>query len=247
MPSPTYFFMASEVRSGSTYVAELIAYSLNASTGHEVWGLAQEALRDLNDGSTSEEVRTLLTSLWSSPQDFKSSKVMCAQLSILNRHAKVDPELRELAFGERARWVVVRRRNRIRQAVSLAVARQSGVYHSYEPDNASCAVDIDMESVKEALHAVIVSDEYLRLFSSVPARCVELFYEDVVQDPAAAVGKLLRDLGMLPASAEFNFANAKLRPDQAASKEELESEFAEWLLENHHPRDARKNQAGSAA
>ena len=231
---PTYLFMASEVRSGSTYVAELISYSVNASFGFEVWGLNREELRDLTDQDTATDIRTLVSTLWLSRENIRSSKVMCSQLSILTRCARRDRAVQSLLFGENARWIIVRRRNRIRQAVSLATARKSGVYHSYAR-TAEPQLSVSMSDVEDALRAINLSDEYLRLFSSVPSVCAEIFYEDVLADPQGTIRAALEDVGVLPQSTRFILGEAKLSPDRQAQKADLELAFGDWLLENHHP------------
>ena len=233
--APTYLFMASEVRSGSTYIAELISYSLKESLNLEVWDLTKERLRDFNDYSSPQEVEEAVSSLWLSPQNFRSSKIMCAQLSIMNRCARSDSDLADLVFGPNAKWIVVRRRNRIRQAVSLAVARETGVYHSYEQQSAGKRSEVSVQSIEAALRAVMLSDEYLRLFSAIPAVCAELFYEDILADPMSTIGDALRKMGLLEKADDLKLADAKLIPDRIAEKADLEARFADWFLENHHP------------
>jgi LPS sulfotransferase NodH len=232
---PTYLFMASEVRCGSTYVAELISYSLNASLGFEVWDLAKELLRNVDDSCSPLDIRTEVSALWLSPHNIRSSKLMCPQLSIMTRCARVDRSLEELVFGKDARWIIVRRRNKIRQAVSLAVARKSGVYHSYEHDKAQGSGEASAADVEDALRAVILSDEYLRLFSSVPAVAAQVFYEDVCRDPMGVISGALRKIGFMPEDKCLAPVEPKLVPDHQAEKAHLETTFSEWLLENHHP------------
>jgi LPS sulfotransferase NodH len=232
--TPTYLFMASEVRSGSTYVAELISYSLNASFGLEAWDLTKELLRELDDHSSPADVGTRVSSLWLSPENLRSSKVMCSQLSILTRSARRNLAVQQLVFGEDARWIVVRRRNKIRQAVSLATARKSGVFHSYCEDVGIAPLEVSLAEVESALRAVILSDEYLRLFSSVPENCAEVFYEDVLADPIESIRAALDKIGVLPEAGQLIAGEVKLSRDRQAEKADLELAFGHWLLENHH-------------
>lgn len=233
--SETCFFLASEVRSGSTYIAELISYSLNASFGYELWDLASEHLRNLNDYSTAADVHARISSLWLSPQNIRSSKVMCAALSVISRWTRRNPELKQRVFGDSAKWIIVRRRDKIRQAVSLAVARQSGVFHNYDSSAADDEVSVSMKDVEDALSAVILSDEYLRLFSAVPNQCATVFYEDVLEDPNAVLGNALTNIGLLERPGDFELSAVKIAPDHQRQKTALQESFSEWLLENHHP------------
>jgi len=160
--------------------------------------------------------------------------VMCATLSVLVRCARSDAALRNMVFGPRAKWIVVRRRNRIRQAVSLAVARKTNRYHSYFADESESYVDVSMGEIEASLRAVIMSDCYLDSFCTLPAVSTELFYEDVLADPAGSTRRALRDIGLLADPARFTFGDAKLVPEHRIQKLALEESFRHWLLENNH-------------
>lgn len=234
LAEPTYVFVASEVRSGSTYVAELISYSLHASGGGEVWDLTKEQFRHLDDRSLPEDVTATLSALSLSPEQFRSSKVMCSALSVLVRCARSDAGLRDTVFGPRAKWIVVRRRNRIRQAVSLAVARKTNRYHVYCAEEGESHVDVSLGEIEDALRAVIMSDCYLESFLALPHVATQVFYEDVMADPAGSTRRALNDLGLLTDRARFTFRDAKLVPDRRLQKLALEESFRHLLLENNH-------------
>lgn len=231
---PTYLFVASEVRSGSTYVAELLAYSLFASGRGEAWGLTMEHFRHIDDLSTPEQVSGGLAGLWRSPEQLCATKLMASQLSVLTRCARADQDLCDLVFGQRAKWFVVRRRNKIGQAVSLAVARKTDQWHNYREIREECAIDVSIADIQSALKAVILSDCYLESFLSLPATCVELFYEDVIADPKQSIRDALTKAGLLSDPAAFRFGDSKLVPDRQAEKANLEAAFRHWLLENNH-------------
>lgn len=231
---PTYVFVASEVRSGSTYVAELLAYSLFASGGGEAWGLTMEHFRHIDYLSTPEQVYGGLAGLWRSPEQLCAAKIMVSHLSVLTRSARADVNLHNLAFGRKAKWFVVRRRNKIGQAVSLAVARKTHQWHNYCEIREKCAVDVSVEDIHSALKAVILSDCYLESFASLPEVCVELFYEDVLDDPQRSIRDALTKAGLLSDPSAFCFGDAKLVPDRRAQKADLEAAFRHWLLENNH-------------
>lgn len=68
-------FIASEVRSGSTYVAEAIAYSIAQSFGVECWGLAHEKFAVLDGDFQPAKVRSILNGLCINQAGFRSAKL----------------------------------------------------------------------------------------------------------------------------------------------------------------------------
>lgn len=215
-------------------MAELLSYTLDASGGGEAWELTKEQFRHFNDRSTPADVAESISALWLSPQAIRSAKVMCSALSVLIRCARADNALHDLAFGSRAKWIVVRRRNRIRQAVSLAMARKTNQYHVYAPVEDERPVDVSLQEIEAALRAVIMADCFLESFLTIPKVCCELFYEDVLADPAGAIRRALSDLGLVTDPKTFSFSEAKLVPERQFRKAELERSFRHWLLENNH-------------
>lgn len=232
-----YLFLASDVRSGSTYVSELIAYSLEEFADFQLFDITQEKLSYLDDAATPAEVYTTLTSLWTNPNGIRSTKVMCAALSVVVRSARRDQQLAELAFGPRARWIVVRRRDRIAQAVSLAYARRSGRYHDYAENRIEGDDRPTMAEIRDALLAINLSDDYLNLFKSVPSTATELFYEDVLADPQNSIANALEEVGLVERNSGLSVAQAKLVPTDGESKRRSQAEFEHWLLENNHRTD----------
>lgn len=132
--SEKFLFMASEVRSGSTFFAKLISSSFHKSYGEEFWDLSRELLSTLKDSSTRDEMLSITRNLYLNKSGYRSCKIMCAQLSIISREARKDQEIKDIFFGGNTYWIVFRRKNKIKQAISLAMARKSNIYHSYDAD-----------------------------------------------------------------------------------------------------------------
>jgi len=115
------------------------------------------------------------------------------------------------------------------------MARKTNQYHAYAPVEDQRPVDVPLDEIEAALRAVIMADCFLESFLTIPQVCCELFYEDVLADPAGATCRALSNLGLVPDPKRFSFREAKLMPERQFRKAELERSFRHWLLENNHP------------
>jgi LPS sulfotransferase NodH len=107
---------------------------------------------------------------------------------------------------ERTRFVMLRRRDRIAQAVSLAKAEMSGRFHSNQDGaEALTAEDYDGEAILHCLHRIERAEHELADFAErvkgVAAPVV--YYEDICADPAGFVGATLEMLD-LPMPGDFD-------------------------------------------
>jgi LPS sulfotransferase NodH len=225
-------WMAAEVRSGSTYIAETLAYSFSASFGIDCWALARENFAPLNEDSRPETVRALLGQLYINQAGFRSSKLMVKDMGALFRAADAGPALRDEFFVDDCAWIVVRRRNKVRQAVSAALAAASGTYHYYggsgpDPDS---AVDLPMELVREAMVAICLSDDYLAMLAARLSRSITVYYEDFLADPAGWVTAIINQLRIPVDVSQLQMAPPKLTPTSQSRKADLEQAFADYFL-----------------
>lgn len=230
-------FIASEVRCGSTYVAETLSYDLYESHGYELWDLTKEHFAGLDDDTTAEQAALTLNSLYLDSSGFVASKFMCKSLTYLQRLAERSPEVREAFFGDEAYWIVVRRDDRIEQAVSLALACKSGVFHHYgDPKTADDRdVELSLEELDAALKAISLSDIYLQTFAaSLPrGRVLTFEYRDFLADQAGALARV-RALCGFPASDRVSRPNgARLRRTAQLQKREAAARLRQWLLANY--------------
>ena len=233
-------FLASPVRSGSTYIAEEIAYRLQRYGEFEFFDLTRDAFAGLTDSSTAAEIKEVYGKLFEDPRSgWSTTKIHCAGLSIITREARRDPELREAFFGANSRWIIVQRRNKIAQAVSLATARKSDVWHVYgDPESAGDQdVKVGVTEIQKALHAILFDDVYLDALSGMlaPERVIRVTYEDVfggARKTTAAVAKLCElDVKL---GKERHKQVAKIVPSARSVKSSLVEEFTNWLAENYH-------------
>jgi LPS sulfotransferase NodH len=230
-------FIASEARSGSTFIAETLAYELHAALGYDLWQLSQEPFQALNDRSTPEEALSTLAWLHLDKSGFAGAKVLCGHMAHLWRLASVSPAVRAAFFGPHAYWIVVRRKDLVDQAVSLAAARKSGVFHHYA--DVQAAPDREdppkLEEIEAALKAIALSDVYLELWTRElpPERTVSLIYEDFLVDQVGALQRI-HDLCQFPPLDVAAYANgAKLKRTESDAKRRASAAYKAWLLGNY--------------
>lgn len=230
-------FLLSEARSGSTYVAEVIAYSLFETFGIEFWDLAQEPFNHLTDASKASDATIVLDHLFLNQAGIRCAKLLCGQLSIINREAQTDPILHQRLYGPSNFWLVVRRRDSVAQAVSLADARASGIYHAFDAhlDQPEEAIRITHGDIYDALKAIALSGQFLELFAQLPTNCRVIWYEDFRADPLPTLRALCEDLALANCeTAPLKPRPAKLIPIRQNAKTQLANSFSHWLLQNYH-------------
>ncbi|WP_179949793.1 Stf0 family sulfotransferase [Burkholderia sp. MSMB1459WGS] len=232
-------YIASEVRSGSTFIAESISYYLNERFGYQFWDLAQERFSALHAESNTDEIMGIQSTLYLNPQGWASSKIMCKALSIIKRESTHSEALKNAFFGPNAYWIVIRRKNKIQQAISLAMAKKSGLYHYYgdpndAPDN---TITPNQAEIEEALKSILLSDIYLESFASTlpPDRHIEISYENFLETKIEHLNKI-NALCNFPtdeeATKEINLA--KIKQTAQSEKKAARSKFIDWFLENYH-------------
>lgn len=229
-------FIASEVRSGSTFIAETIAYELHRSCGYGLWDLTHEKFSFIDKNTSAEEILNVWSALYLDGSGFVSSKLMCKALSRIHRLADESEALREAFFGDNAYWIVVRRKDRIEQAISLALAYKTNTFHHYgDPDEAKDNKgELTLEEMDWALKAVSLTDIYLQaLASSLPKeRTLPMFYKDFVADQAGYLEKVHALCGF----PEFDGANyineSKIKQTGQGVKQFYAEQFRRWFLAN---------------
>jgi transposase-like protein len=229
--------MASGVRSGSTFIAESIAYHFHAAAGMMLFDLTKEHLDSINDKSRAPEILRRLQALWTNAEGWAATKIMCGSLSVMTRESLRKSELKTALFGPGTYWIIVRRRDRIRRAVSLACAKRSGAWHVYEEGHAT---DSGMPTVVEsraALEEILLDDIYLEVLSDniPPERRTDVIYEDFLSNPTPVIDRLHTVLGVAKASGVMPFRDlTKIRPSDSNQKRKAVAEFKDWIKENHH-------------
>ena len=230
-------FIASQVRSGSTFAAELIAYHFDKLFGFKLYDLTKEHFSSLDDRSESGDLQKVIDALYLDSSGYVCAKVMTESLSVISKIANSEPSIAEQFFGKNAYWVLIRRRDRIRQAISLAYAEKNNVFHSYVGDSDTKAPLIPTcVEINDALRKILNSDVYLDALSTrFGGQYVEFYYEDIINNVPGyltCVAKLCdfdaSRIGVVTADI------AKIKVDFSREKRISYTEFLNWFLCNNH-------------
>jgi hypothetical protein len=244
-------FIASEVRSGSTYIAEAIAYHFQNSFGYSLFDLTKEHFADLNDKSTPGEILGIYDSLYQDHRGWVTCKIMCPALSIILRESRKSEQVCESVFGANSHWIIVRRRSKIEQAVSLAFARRTGNWHSYEGDEVSSELlEVGPKDVEDALRAILLSDTYLEALAGfIPdQRKSVVHYEDFMATPLPFIARLYGVLGLPNVGDQVTYVDeTKIRRDAIVRKHCAAAEFSAWLTQNYHAVERRMGEHANRA
>ena len=230
-------FIASEVRSGSTFIAESLAYELDRNLGFELWGVTQEPFNIIDEQSSSSEILDIWGRLYLDGSGFSASKIMCKALSIICHSAENSDEIKRTFFGDNTYWVVIRRRDRIKQAISLAMAIKTGLYHYYGNPDESQDKDTELSNVdiENALRIICLSDIFLEVLTSRldKSRLVNIYYEDFLADEVGCLNRIYAMCGFPPVEPETYINQAKLKPTAQESKRTSYEKFSQWFLKNY--------------
>jgi len=136
-----------------------------------------------------------------------AAKLMWSQLSDMEQHATALPELAgltgsellQLLFGGPS-YVWVRRRDKVRQAISLWRALQTGIWRLEHPADGAGTPELtySFEGIDHLRRRLSIDDEgWSRFFAGSGLAPLELYYEDDVEpDPAGAVSRVLAHVGV---------------------------------------------------
>jgi LPS sulfotransferase NodH len=230
--------IASEVRSGSTFIAESIAYHFEKTFGAVLFDLTKEPFADLCGASSHEQIMTTFNSLYLGHQGWVAAKIMCAALSVIVREARNADGLMQAFFGPDAHWIIVRRREKVRQAVSLAYARKTGDWHVYDTAPADSKLIVaTRKETEDALRSILLSDIYLESFRSFVSsdKVIEVYYEDFLLEPARLIERIYDVLGLVRPEGGVKYVDqTKIRRHSTGAKRQADLDFNSWLLENYY-------------
>lgn len=230
--------IASEVRSGSTFIAESIAYHFEAAFGDVLFDLTKEHFAGLNETSSHAEILANFNSLYLGDKGWVATKIMCAALSVIVREARKADALWQAFFGPDTHWIIVRRREKVRQAVSLAYARKTGDWHVYAAARkGSDPAVATLKETEDALRSILLSDVYLDSFKTLISRgkVTEVYYEDFLSEPTPLIERIYDVLGLVRPEGGVRYVDrTKIRRHALKAKRQVDRDFKTWLLENYY-------------
>ena len=189
-------FLASEVRCGSTFVAETFAYDLHAELGGEFWDLAKEHFADVDESTPAEAVLRTWGALFLDRSGFVACKFLCKSLAhIAGWRRRRQPCARRSSGRRRIGSCCGERTGSIKPSASPWRARRGSTTIIPQPKpRRTPAPNWRPREIYEALAAVAASDVYLEVFAQqlAPERAISLTYEQFVADAAGGLDAMRR-------------------------------------------------------
>ena len=202
-PPRQLYMIATLPRTGSSYFSHLLWQSGCLGAPLEYLNFLPEgpARLAVSDPQQQLSVWRSLLHLRTSPNGVFGVKCFSLQLRELQQRNPV--LLREvfstlLMRGPATRVIKLRRRDRVAHAISYARSALSGIWRrEQEVAGGAAVVDYSPEAVEQALAYIDQQEaDWDMLFRELRVEPLTLWYEDVLADPAAAVGQAAQFLGV---------------------------------------------------
>lgn len=193
-PADRGYMICATPRSGSNYLCQLLASTGQLGKPTEYFNTA--ARRTYTDPRYPKDRGAqidIVRSMGATPNGIYAVKVLPLQYSRARRKIDLLRELPNLKF------VRLRRRDRLGQALSLSRVRQTGQIMASKRANAEPIYDV--QHIRSCIHDLqareAIWDKVMLEFGAQP---LVLYYEDVVRDPQAAVDQVAVLMGLAASS-----------------------------------------------
>lgn len=131
------------------------------------------------------------------------------------------------------RVVHLRRADILRQAISFAIARQTGVWISGQESTSDGAV-FDGEMVNDCLNDIALQNaRWTQAFAEVGIEPLNIYYEEAERDIAATVTAIARHAGVIGEGDAIDVAAPTTRQSRAGRTDEWIERYAAWSA--HRP------------
>jgi LPS sulfotransferase NodH len=220
-------------RCGSNFVAEQLASTRKLPRAHESFNWPQAiSFSERNEAKSFRHFCQLLIERYSKNGVY-ASKVGWSQLYFLCR-SKVIPEI----FGM-PRFIYVRRRDLLGQAISFVIAKQTGVWSSKmvsdaKPRYDAAAIAARLESIARA------NARFEVLFAHFGFPVFEIVYEDFLEQGDRCVSAVTEWLGLGPST--INDRGARLQVQRNAVNDEWRDRFLSEQQEFFASRSGRRGE-----
>ena len=192
---PVILLLLFSSRSGSTYAARLLAKTPYFRSVREAFNVSELAIiRKRHKLSDDAAAARKVVELYSTETAFAAK---CGAPGLAGAYLV---GFLETVFGH-ARFIQIKRRDRVAQAVSLVKAELSGRFHSNA--EAKCVVTADQydrERIGMWCDVIGTLDQSLADFAAANRPAPVFWYEDICADPAGFVDAALETAGLPPAN-----------------------------------------------
>ena len=214
--------LASTFRSGSTYVAELLRQNgivgLSLEKFNTIWETAH---------ASDPAFRKVIEEIAATQQDgLLAAKIMWPHRSDLARALRLD-RADSAVLAEcfpQAKWLWVKRRDKVRQAISFWRARQSGRWHVFDGSEEP-RLTYDYDEIRECYREMVTHDVAWEDFfaqAGIVPHVIE--YEDFSDNLGVQLRKVLRFLDVKPMGGKLA-TEVRLKKQRDGFTEEVHERF----------------------
>lgn len=213
-------FICFTQRSGSNHLAELLASTGKLPLGEEIFNWPYVTKRSESRHLTTFRSYCESECLKRSRDGWFSSKLSSSQLYFLAR-------IRFLPNAFEPRFIFIRRRDLIGQAISYVIARQTGNWNSHleatKTQQSRPAYDANFIRAR----AIAIGREnvkFLQFFATFAFPFYEVVYEDLIQNEAGVVSDITQWLGLGPSV--IDVSKTELRPQRGRVNDEWRQRYS---------------------
>jgi LPS sulfotransferase NodH len=190
----TLYLIATTSRSGSTHLCRMLTATRRLGEPAEYYNVRVKPLRMQLWGATSDaDYFQQVVARTSTPNGVCGIKV--ATVAFEQLRASLGPSF-DLV---RPRYIWLRRRDALRQAISLYRAKTTDIWHWHagQPRPTACP-PFDAEQIEVCRREIAAANEYWRDWFVDDANLapLELWYEDVIAAPQTAIAEICRHVGI---------------------------------------------------
>ena len=227
-----YYLVATTHRTGSNLLTQHLRETRIAGLPLEHFSPAHIPKIVARHGFTSPEVSLTayiddLKNKFSTANGVFGTKIMWPHLAAMIEQWKKDPQWETpvtdnpwemlMHFFPKAQMVWLRRDDKLRQAISMARAKQTEIYSSVQLETGSRTVqkepEYDFELIYDNRRRLTRSDDaWGKLFEDAGITPFVLHYEEMCKDPRGAVSRLIKEMGFpgTPQTVEMTFPNSRI-------------------------------------
>jgi LPS sulfotransferase NodH len=194
-------------RSGSNLLAEGIEKNSNAALGGEYFNhpMVANFCRKKNISSFSEYCIRLQKHLLR----MKKKHIFCTKLGQVQLHFLTKMKVLPYLLPN-PKFVLIKRKDILGQAVSFSIANQTSKWKSGQEGTGKRAVFKEADIIKRVEVLVKANASFEQYFALTGEECVQVYYEDLVDNFSGTLSKVIADLGLdLVATPDYSAVSLK--------------------------------------
>jgi LPS sulfotransferase NodH len=202
IPPERTYLLATTPRTGSTWFSHMLWQSgcLGAPLEYLNFDPAGPYFFAAKSPSAQSELWRSALARRTSPNGVFGLKVFPDQLEALqHNHPELVKAVMSVIFGgpQQSRVIVLKRRDRVAQAISLARALATGVWRREQEDDSDQEVAYSDAAVDRAGQMLDFQlDAWEQMFAELRIQPLEVWYEDLLADPLGAIAGVAEHMGV---------------------------------------------------